>query len=82
MLPSRALEESKCELLIFRRFRHRGDTGNITMLKSLCLWARLASVIVRLETTWLFAWRTSLAMVVEEMTTVVTWPSFKCINGP
>jgi hypothetical protein len=81
-LASSAVLENSWPLHILRRFLHRLETGIHGKPNSSCSWARSASGMVRLDKIWSCVWRTSLAMFAEEMTIVVTRPSFRLIMGP
>lgn len=70
-------------LHIFRRVRHLGDDTGIQATDTLSwLWARIASGMNRLAKARSCFWRTSLAMVADDMTIVVMLPSLRVIIGP
>ena len=81
-LASSVLLANSCSMHILHSFLHRVETGILAKLNSLCLWARSASGMVRLDNCWSCIWRTSSAIPAEEMTIVVTWPCFTLITRP
>ena len=67
---------------IFLRLLHRVETGNQTTEYLDWSWAWRASGMDRDEKARSCFWRISLAVVDEEITTVVVVPSFKDMIGP
>lgn len=81
-LASRVFLENKWFLHIFLRSLQRSETGIKGKLKWSWLRSAIAWGIVLFENKRSCVWRTSWDISAEEITMVVTWPSFISIIGP